>query len=413
MKTKMFKVTHRLSNTSSLNLGSDKNENLFLELVSSVSTIYLQSTLSTSKQFSRIAVHICELRRTDMQAMLNDLQNLPPAALLNYRLGYLFRRAGSAVYVYQAKPIRVKLRATDECYEEIPISLLSNGEEVEAFATSKARLIILNGTKLDCGAGRPVHFFPFSQEDEHPVRVSERGTNTSALFSDMDLITPSNVPGRWLCQSNHGFHECSVPSTLTPTQFDISFAQIEDKYLRSSIFGTEGRKALFSAQTESYGRNIMISRIKNIIDGKTQASANDMFLKNMDRDARKQLQRLVLPAFFWFFGDFMAYLEQIVLIIWLTSIILNLLALIGRLRHIFFQHGCSRHMFLAVFGKIYSSFIPWYEISTAQEKQVQAQKAEIERLEDIIMNLSQRLDTFMLNSPRLRPNPMYPCYPQL
>lgn len=389
------KVHHRLSN-SSYDISFNKNENRLLDILGSISTIYLESTLNTAQQFSKLATSICELKRTDILLMLSDLSNLPAPSLLNYRLGLLFKRAASVVYIYQGVPLTARLRPVVLCFEEIPIFVtVAGGEEIEAFATSKARLIVLNGTEISCDSGKPMHYIPHSEEPEGALVSHSDGL----LFPSQSLLSPSNTPGMWLCQDSSGFHACTVPTTLTPTNNQEFFA-IPEKYLRSSLFGSSGRIKLYTAQTEGHARQVMISRWRAIFNGEIQATARDSFLNNLDSKAISMLQQQIFPVMAFIFGDTFFYLEKVLLIVYSINVLFSLIALIGRLKNLIWKYGCSGKLFLALSAHVYSAFIPWHKIKNNAQKMKEENKLEVERLEGIIRDHVNRLDLFMLKNTR-------------
>ena len=126
-------ISHRLMNNS----GKAQNQHRLVDVLTASSNIYLRGTLSISEQFDKVSFRLCELRRAALLAILRDLLTSGPAPLLNYREGILFRQVGSVAYIFLGVPVSARLRPTEECYNEIPVTLETDTGEHDAFLTSK------------------------------------------------------------------------------------------------------------------------------------------------------------------------------------------------------------------------------------------------------------------------------------
>ena len=416
-------ISHRLFEVSK-DFMSFQEEAKMLDILGSLSSAVTEVALLSANQFNKIAKELCLLRRTDLQLMLSDLANLPAPALLNYRRGLLFKRAASVIYVYVGIPKTAKLRHTAICYEEIPISFQDSfGNIIEAFATSKGRIIVLNGTRISCSSGRPMHFLPMLEEEEGLI---SRDPN---LLDEIwtRLLNPSNVRGIWLCQDPTGFHTCSTPTVLKPTLSE-SFQGMPKHFMSQSLFGREGRKKLYIGQTESHDRQVMVTNWKAIYAGVIQATPKDLFLGSLSTQAADQLRRAVFPvvaALTDAVGMF-EYVEIFIITMYVLNVICGLIFLVARLHLMLMKYGLSVKLFLAIFHQLYQVIIPWVKIKDEMRenhemlrKDISELRAEGARgiaevreqaskdlfeLRDELVQLNRRIDVFLVSAIQHPPN---------
>ena len=365
-------VTHRLSNHTI----TDKNSYKLIDILTSSSNIYLRGTLSISEQFDKVSYRLCELRRAALLAILRDLLTSGAAPLLNYREGILFQRIGSVAYIFLGVPIQAKLRHTEECYNEIPISLTHNEREIFAFATSKGRIIVSNGTRVKCSNRSPMHFI--RNEIDEVARLNR----SLDLFPDLAFSSEINEiqsPGSWLCQLPGKFIACEIPSSLSPLIGTTDhFLGIQGRFLQQSIFGHQGRQELYLSQTEGYNREVVLSQITHGSDGAIGSTASELLIDNLSEVAKERIRMIILPTFYFFFGSFITYMEQLLLSIFIISIIINLANLASRLVTLFKHYGFSRYLSFAFIEGMYNAIIPWRSASIERKRAIKEMKTLLE-----------------------------------
>ena len=376
-----FALSHRLSKKN-VEPTDYQEEAKLLDLLGTLSSAVTEVALASANQFSKIAQELCMLRRTDLQLMLSDLANLPARALLNYRRGLLFKRSASVVYVYVGIARRARLRHTQTCYEEIPISFKDDfGNTVEAFATSKARVLVTNGTMISCQSGRPMHFIPSPLEETQI-------THKEVDFLD-EILNPSNTLGNWLCQSPSGFHTCADPTILRPT-ISEDFKAMPKHFMSQNLFGLEGRKRLYTGQVESHSRSVMVTRWNKIWMGDVEASPRDLFLNQLSQQAATDLQRAVFPVLAMMTDAVGLFekLEAFLLIMYMLNVLAGLFFLIARFHIMLSKYGFSVKLFLAVSNQMYQIIIPWVKLKSEMRDTHGELKASIDQLRNEILRRS-------------------------
>ena len=357
-------IDHRLMNNS----GKAQSQYRLIDVLTASSNIYLRGTLSISEQFDKVSFRLCELRRAALLAILRDLLTSGPAPLLNYREGILFRRVGSVAYIFLGVPVSARLRPTEACYNEIPVILDTKKGEVDAFLTSKGRIIVSNGTRIMCGDRSAMHFVRDELTENASLNKSLDLFPDLAFSSEFDEV---HLKGSWLCQYPGKFVACEPPSSLSPLlagSSDLHFLGIKGRFLQQSIFGDAGREELYRSQTEGYTQQVVWTSITHGSDDGMSASAGDVLVGSLSETARKRIRMIVLPTMYFIFGDFLTYVHQLILIAFLISIIYGLGTMIGRVWIVYRKCGFSRYVLLAVFEGIYNAVIPWRSASIRSKR---------------------------------------------
>ena len=374
-------ISHRLMNGS----GQGQNQHRLVDVLTASSNIYLRGTLSISEQFDKVSFRLCELRRAALLAILRDLLTSGPAPLLNYREGILFRRVGSVAYIFLGVPVSARLRPTEECYNEIPVTLETDAGEHDAFLTSKGRIIVSNGTRIICGDRSAMHF------------VRDELTEGASLNKSLDLfpdlafsseINENHLKGSWLCQYPGKFVACEPPSSLSPLLIgdsDLHFLGIKGRFLQQSIFGDAGREELYRSQTEGYNQQVVWTMITHGSDASMSASAGDILVGSLSETARKHIRMIVLPTMYFIFGDLLTYVHQFILVMFLLSFIYGLGTMVGRVCMVYRKCGFSRYLVLAIFEGVHNAIIPWRSASIRS-------KRNMDELQTKIGELSRELD---------------------
>ena len=391
------------------------NPYVFLDILTSSSNVYLRGTLSISEQFDKVSFRLCELRRLALNNVLRDLLTAGPSPLLNYRRGLLFVKKGSVAFIFVGLPIRARLRNTELCYNEIPVVLETETQgEVDAFLTSKGRIVVSNGTTVSCSQQSSMHFIRDFSDEMHLFNDTLREQLPDLAFSDEDDDT--NTPGHWVCQISGSFIACAAPSSLSPIiGANDHFYGIRGAFYSQSVLGSAGREVLYRSQVEGFNREVFFSNLGTNSDGKMPATAGDLFLNHLSDSARNQLRQLVLPTFYLIFGSLLEYVEQLIIILLILSFIVECIKMIARLIVVFKYYGCSRYLLIAFFEGLYNAFIPWRSASRQKDRVIERLEMEISEIEAKLNNKVDRVtDPAALTptSPLNRPRVVYPSLPR-
>ena len=371
-------VNHRLANTSMVN----KDQSQMIDILSSSSNLYLRGTLSISDQFDRVSFRLCELRRAALLGILRDLLTAGPAPLLDYREGVLFRRVGSVVYVFMGNPVTCRLRPTSECYNEIPVTLELENEEVPAFLTSKGRIIVNNATIISCGNNQAMHYI----HENEVVRMNK----TLSLFQDLVLseMEENEAEGSWFCQFPGQFVRCNPPSSLSPSiGTSDHFLGIKGQAIHQSIFGSEGRETLYQTQMEGFNREVVWTTFTHRGSNGLSSSAGDILISNLSEEAQRRIRSIVLPTIVFLFGDLSTSIGQFLIGAFILNIIYRLICLLGRVVMVYRNKGCSRHIFICVFEGIYNAIIPWRAAAEEKKRSIEEMSAKLDQQGEDLRNL--------------------------
>ena len=391
------------------------NPYVFLDILTSSSNVYLRGTLSVSEQFDKVSFRLCELRRMALNNVLRDLLTAGPSPLLNYRRGLLFVKKGSVAFIFVGLPVRARLRNTELCYNEIPVVLETETQgEVDAFLTSKARIIVSNGSTVACSQQSSMHFLRDFSDEMHLFNDTLREQFPDLAFSDEDDNT--NAPGHWICQISGNFIACAAPSSLSPIiGANDHFYGIRGAFYSQSVLGSAGREVLYRTQVEGFNREVFFSNLGTNSGGTMPTNAGDLFVSHLSDSARNQLRQLVLPTFYLVFGSLLEYIEQFLLILFLLSFVMECIKTMTRLVVVFKYYGCSRYLLIAFFEGLYNAFIPWRSASRQKDRVIERLETEISELEGKLNNKVDRItDPAALTptSPTNRPRLVYPSLPR-
>ena len=400
-------VSHTLLNISR----PRGNPYAFLDVLTSSSNIYLRGSLSVSEQFDRVSFRLCELRRLALNNVLRDLITAGPSPLLNYRRGLLFIKKGSVAYVFIGVPIIARLRNTELCYNEIPVTLETQSHgEVEAFLTSKGRIIVSNGTSVQCSNQSPMHFLRDFQDEMTIFNDSESNHFPDLAFSDED--DNPHVKGNWVCQIANNFIACQPPSSLSPIiRSNDHFFGIRGAFMSQSIFGHDGREGLYRSQVEGFNREVFLSKIGPSSDGQVPSDAGDLFINHLSETARNQIRKIVLPNLYLVFGSLVEYIEQFIIAIFIVSFIMEFVKMIMRLGMIFKYYGCSRYLLFAFCEGLWNAIIPWRSAARQKDRVIERLEAEVNELESKMSRKVDRISDPAELMPS-RPRVIYPSLPR-
>ena len=409
-----FYEENGLVNHDLLNVSRPRgNPYAFLDVLTSSSNIYLRGTLSVSEQFDRVSFRLCELRRFALNNVLRDLLTAGPGPLLNYRRGLLFVKKGSVAYVFVGVPIKARLRNTELCFNEIPVVLETESQgEVDAFLTSKARIIVSNGTAVTCSNQSPMHFLRDFKDELHLFNDTLREQFPDLAFGDED--DSPHINGHWLCQISGNFIACQTPSSLSPIiGSGDHFYGVRGAFLSQSLFGHGGRENLYRSQVEGFNREVFLSKIGTNTNGGVPAHAGDLFINHLSDAARSQLRQLVLPTFYLIFGSLLEYVEQFIIALFILSFVMGIIKMMTRLVVVFKYYGCSRYLLIAFFEGLWNALIPWRSASRQKDRVIERMEMEISELESKLNNKVDRItDPSALTPSHNRPRTMYPSLPR-
>ena len=357
----------------------------------------------------RVSFRLCELRRLALNNVLRDLITAGPSPLLNYRRGLLFIKKGSVAYVFVGVPIKARLRNTELCYNEIPVTLETQSHgEVEAFLTSKGRIIVSNGTSVQCTNQSPMHFLRDFQDEMTIFNDSMNNHFPDLAFSDED--DNPHVKGNWVCQIANNFIACQAPSSLSPIiRSNDHFFGIRGAFMSQSIFGHDGREGLYRSQVEGFNREVFLSKIGPSSNGQISSNAGDLFINHLSETARNQIRKIVLPNFFLVFGSLIEYIEQFIIAIFIVSFIMEIVKMIMRLGMIFKYYGCSRYLLFAFCEGLWNAIIPWRSAARQKDRVIERLEMEVNELES---KLNRKVDRIS-DPAELMPNRQRIIYPSL
>ena len=391
------------------------NPYAFLDVLTSSSNIYLRGTLSISEQFDRVSFRLCELRKLALNNVLRDLLTAGPGPLLNYRRGLLFVKKGSVAFIFFGLPVKARLRNTELCYNEIPVTLETESQgEVDAFLTSKARIIISNGTVLTCSNQSPMHFLRDFNDELHLFNDTIRDQFPDLAFGSED--DHPSVTGHWLCQISGSFIPCQTPSSLSPIISSTDhFYGVRGAFLSQSLFGATGRENLYRSQIEGFNREVFLAKIGANSNGVMSAQAGELFISHLSAEAKNQLRQLVLPTFYLIFGSLLEYIEQFIIALFICNFIMGIIKMMTRLVVVFRYYGCSRFLLIAFFEGFWNALVPWRSASRQKDRIIERLEMEVSELESKISNKVDRItdpSALTPNPHHNRPRAMYPSLPR-
>ena len=78
---------------------------------------------------------MCQLEQMILSTKINDaIGNLNPMALFDiFGKGYTMIPRGSIAYLIKGKPVPVELRASNECTQELPVSIRQGNNSVDMY----------------------------------------------------------------------------------------------------------------------------------------------------------------------------------------------------------------------------------------------------------------------------------------
>ena len=345
-------INHRLIKNNQI----DQDEQKYLDLLSSSSSLYLSGTLNMAEHLDQITKKICSLRRGALLGLLRDMMISSPHMLLNYFEGLLFLRRASTITIYVSNPLEAQLRMTEECYDEIPVTIKVNDTDMPMFATSKARILVDNATQIPCNP-EPMHYIGSESDERLKLNRTLENVFTSLAFGEFhNQLTL----GGWICQSPGTFVSCSGPARLSPLikENENFFHGLDNNFIHKNLFGDGRREALFKSQSIGYEREALLTQITNSARGGHQNMIKAA-LRNMPPDIQQELRGKLLPTFYLVMGNLTDYIEEFLIITFIISIVLNLLKMMIRIRIVFHKHGWSRHVLTAFFEGMYIALMPW------------------------------------------------------
>ena len=383
-------ITHRLSGN-----GTDSGsqiEKLHMDLLSSFTSIHIQGSLDTTSKFDAISKQLCETQRQNLKNVIRDILTAESSQLLNLRTGLVFRRVASISYIYSGPAMRVKLRTTKYCYSEIPVEFMgADNVIIEAWATSKGRILVQNSTRVDCSAETPMHFLPALDEDTDP---SLEVNNTLMSLSHNPQI--GSELGRWICQAMDRFYECAAPEILSPTHNQANFNGIKPRFMRQSLFGQEGRQELFSSQMRDFDANVLMDSLGQVVQGKQLMSNANNILVHLDQNGQNMLRQIVYPDLYFLFGKYLHWCERIAILSIAISMVINLVSLIFRLKNMLTNYSCSCRLFYAIFQQFYVALLPLAQNQEESMKLSEANQRVIVELREQLARLQHKTDSLVL-----------------
>ena len=346
-------INHRLIDNTEM----EKNEQQYLDLLSSSSSLYLAGALDTAGQFDQISHKICSLRRSALLGLLRDMLISSPHMLLNYFEGLLFLRRASTITIYAGNPLPAQLRMTTACYDEIPVLIKVDGKDTPMFATSKGRILVDNATQVPCSPS-PMHYV-MSEPDE--LLKLNRTVKNAFIALAFGELHNQLTRGGWICQSPETFVSCSGPIRLSPLikEDDHFFHGLGSNFIHRNLFGDKKRENMFKSQSMGYEREAFLAQITDSAKGGHQGLMRAV-IRSMPSDIQQQLREKLMPTLYLVIGNLTNYIEEFLIIKFVISVILNLLKMLIRIRIIFYKHGWSKHLLSAVFEGTWGIFMPWH-----------------------------------------------------
>lgn len=107
-----------------------------------------------------VLLHECYIERENLKYTVSAFisRGISPdlfAYTLMKTRGYTAVARGEVAYIIKCTPIEVAIRKTKYCYNQLPVSYNNHN----FFLTPITRIIIYNGTKINCSSEMPVKFF--------------------------------------------------------------------------------------------------------------------------------------------------------------------------------------------------------------------------------------------------------------
>ncbi|KAG7196298.1 hypothetical protein KM043_018547, partial [Ampulex compressa] len=68
--------------------------------------------------------------------------------------GYMAVTAGEVIHIVKCIPVEVKVRHTEQCYDELPVMV----KNISSFVTPKTRILTSHGSMRDCSNVLPVMY---------------------------------------------------------------------------------------------------------------------------------------------------------------------------------------------------------------------------------------------------------------
>ena len=349
------KLRHRLSDKVQNSL--ERDEKGFLELSAIISTTYLQASLSTTQNFERVAQAFCLARRANLLGLLRDLNM--DINRNNYREGISYLRRGSMLYIFFGTAIDAQIRPTDECYQEIPVTVKTFNGTTDAFVTSNGKILVTNATAISCKSNDRVPAGHFIRDG----RLLQNSTvELSELFEPSNFAQRhKNVTGRWICLGRQMIVPCHEPQRLDPASRKW-FNFVPPNTTRtagSSLFGKEDMKTLYDTQTvdvikASWYNNLVLAHL-----GKVALRRGQHIISSLGKIQVAELTRHLNPFGWQIFGDWLEAVNIIIATSFLIAACYNIVCGLIRLKAGLRVYGCSFKIFLAFFGSVWSSFLPF------------------------------------------------------
>lgn len=98
----------------------------------------------------------CEVERQVLKNSLTSVQSSPEELAYNLmgEPGYMAVVAGETVHVVKCAPVAVKIRHTERCYNELPVTYQNSS----LFLTPKTHILLRTGTIRECTSVLPTMY---------------------------------------------------------------------------------------------------------------------------------------------------------------------------------------------------------------------------------------------------------------
>ena len=327
-------------------------EGVHLDLLTSLNTGVVASALKNTEKFDEIAKEICEQKRDTLINSIRDILISESAQLLNLKRGLVFRRIGGVSYLYAGPAILAKIRTTEQCFTDIPVEFVRDGELIKMFATSNGRILIENSTQVDCDQEVPIHFVPTLDND---VDLEIETQNSVLGLVDN---RPTTTLGSWYCQAPRKFYPCVSPETLNPgSSKSLQFNGITGDILAGSLFGDKGRQQLFRIQTSSHRNKIVNEKLGSLI-GDANTDIGIVLVSTITKEGGELLREKIYPTFYWLLGDWLHSFERFVIITIAISMMINIICLTVRTKNLFIRFGFSAKLLIGIVEQFYTLILP-------------------------------------------------------
>lgn len=205
-----------------------------LDMFLYINAKFLLTERNTRKQikevYHEIRIRECELEREILKGALRNVRDDPELFAQDVMKGpgYYAVVAGAVIHIVKCKPIKTKIRPTNECYQEIPVTY----ENQSYWLTADAYTLVRKGTPIECNSLLPIgqeidnKFYYFSpQPMSHPFP---------------EVLKPRNDTYRFT-KSNESIEEGLYDKTkITSLRDRIMSAQEAKAILHNMARGTTG-----------------------------------------------------------------------------------------------------------------------------------------------------------------------------